>query len=67
MLYYFIFVAGLQTHLSALMHQITIYINLLSIFDQAHLVTMIQSKKTRPKHQEIKLGVFIYTDVYMKR
>lgn len=56
MLYHFVFVVALQTHLSALMTKITIYINLLSILDPEQLVTMLQlkKKKNRSKHQERK-------------
>lgn len=58
MLYHFIFVVALQTHLSALMIKITIYINLLSILDQEQLVTMLQLKKKQIKTSRKKIISF---------
>lgn len=49
------------------MRKITVHINLLSTFDQEHLVTVYTNQKNRPKHPEIKLLVFIYIDVYMEK
>lgn len=67
MLFHLIFVAALRTQLATLMRKITVHINLLSTFDQEHLVTVYTNQKNRPKHPEIKLLVFIYIDVYMEK
>lgn len=46
MLFHLIFVAALRTQLATLMRKITVHINLLSTFDQEHLVTVYTNKKT---------------------
>lgn len=58
MLGYFLFVVALQTLLPALMHSITIYVNLLSILGQEQLVTMIQWKKDQIKTSRKKIMSF---------
>lgn len=60
------FVAAFRTPVASLVCEITVHIDLLSIFHQEHLVTE-HTIKNRPNYSEIKFLVFTYRDIYTER